>query len=70
MVNQQQRVEAQSVREVPTSFVLKLVIVEGYIFEKDGQTILATPVENVSQGELIAEGLSNVNLTEEALRLA
>jgi hypothetical protein len=70
MVNQQQRIEAQSVREVPTSFVLKLVIVEGYIFEKDGQTILATPVENVSQGELIAEGLSNVNLTEEALRLA
>jgi hypothetical protein len=53
-----------------TSFVLKFVLVEGYIFEKDGQTILAIPVEKVSQGELIAEGLSNVNLTEEALRLA
>ena len=70
MVNQQQRIEAQSVREIPKSFVLKLVIVEGYIFEKDGQIILAIPVEKVSQGELIAEGLSNVNLTEEALRLA
>ena len=48
MINQQQRIEAQSARERPTSYVLKIIIVEGYIFEKDGQTILVTPVEKVS----------------------
>jgi hypothetical protein len=53
-----------------TSFVLKFVLVEGYIFEKDSQTLLATPVEIVNQGELIVQGLSNVNLTEEAHKLA
>jgi hypothetical protein len=52
------------------SFVLKFVLVEGYIFEKDGQTLLAMPVEIVNQGELIVQGLSNVNLTEEAHKLA
>jgi len=36
--------EVQSAREMPKSFVLKLVVIEGYVFEKDGQTILATPV--------------------------
>jgi hypothetical protein len=53
-----------------TSFVLKFVLVEGYIFEKDNQTLLATSVEKANQGDLIVEGLSNVNLTEEAHRLA
>jgi hypothetical protein len=48
MVNQQKRIEAQSARERPTSYVLKMILVEGYIFEKDGQTILVTPVEKVN----------------------
>jgi hypothetical protein len=55
---------------MPTSFVLKLIIVEGYIFEKDDQILLATPIDKVSQGKVIAEGLSNVNLSDEAKRLA
>jgi hypothetical protein len=36
------------VKEMRTSFVLKLVIVEGYVFERDKQIMLATPVERVS----------------------
>ena len=55
---------------MPTSFVLKLIIVEGYIFEKDDQILLATPIDKVSSGKVIAEGLSNVNLSDEAKRLA
>jgi hypothetical protein len=53
---------------MPNLFVLKLVVIEGYLFEKDGQTMLATPVENVSQEEVKVEGLSNVNLSHEAQR--
>lgn len=55
---------------MPRSFVLKLVVIEGYVFEKDGQTILATPVDKVNQEEVKVEGLSNVNLSDEAQRLA
>ena len=47
-VNSQQHKEVLTAREMPTSFVLKLIIVEGYIFEKDDQILLATPIDKVS----------------------
>jgi hypothetical protein len=69
-INHQQQLKIHLLRDMPNLFVLKLVVIEGYLFEKDGQTMLATPVENVSQEEVKAEGLSNVNLSHEAQRLA